>query len=67
MAAGSTLDRALHAGDDYELLFTLPARAKGPHGSICIGKIARGHAGALSLDGRPLEPKGYDHFGIDIT
>jgi thiamine-monophosphate kinase len=67
VARGSTLDRALHGGDDYELLFTLPARAKGPRGSICIGKIVRGRAGALSLDGQPLEPKGYDHFGIDIT
>src|SRR5579862_8360375 len=67
VARGSTLDSALHGGDDYELLFTLPARAKVPRGSICIGKIVRGHAGALSLDGQPLEPKGYDHFGIDIT
>ena len=71
VAPGSTLDRALHGGDDYELLFTLPARPKGPRGPIRgttrIGTIVRGRAGALSLDGQPLEPKGYDHFGIDIT
>ncbi len=62
VARNSTLDRALHGGDDYELLFTLPARAKGPRGSTRIGKIVRGRAGALSLLGEPLEPKGYDHF-----
>jgi thiamine-monophosphate kinase len=61
IARGSTLDRALHGGDDYELLFTLPAHAT-IRGTTRIGKIVRGHAGALSLDGQPLEPKGYDHF-----
>jgi thiamine-monophosphate kinase len=73
IARGSTLDRALHGGDDYELLFTLPARsqshAQGPRGTIRgttrIGTIVRGRAGGLSLSGQPLEPKGYDHFGID--
>src|ERR1700733_2632962 len=33
IARGSTLDRALHGGDDYELLFTLPGKAKGPRGA----------------------------------
>ena len=54
------MDRALHGGDDYELLFTL-SRGTMP-GAICIGKIVRGRAGALSLENQPLEPKGYDHF-----
>jgi thiamine-monophosphate kinase len=67
VAHESTLDRALHGGDDYELLFTLPAAAKGPRGSILIGRIVRGRAGALGLNGQPLEPKGYDHFGIEST
>jgi thiamine-monophosphate kinase len=62
IARGSTLDRALHGGDDYELLFTLPGITQGPRGSIRIGRIVRGRPGALSLDGQPLEPRGYDHF-----
>jgi thiamine-monophosphate kinase len=71
VARGATLDRALHGGDDYELLFTLPGGAQGPRraikGSTRIGRLVRGRAGELSLNGQPLEPKGYDHFGIDIT
>jgi len=62
IARGSTLDRALHGGDDYELLFALPAKARGPRGSVCIGRTVRGRAGTLSLNGQPLEPRGYDHF-----
>jgi thiamine-monophosphate kinase len=67
VARGSTLDRALHGGDDYELLFTLPCGASGPPKTTRIGTIVRGAAGSLSLNGKPLEPKGYDHFGIAST
>jgi thiamine-monophosphate kinase len=67
VARGSTLERALHGGDDYELLFTLPAGVKGPRGTTCIGRIVKGRPGSLSLQGEPIEPKGYDHFGIAIT
>jgi len=67
VARGSTLERALHGGDDYELLFTLPAATKGPPGTTRIGSIVKGLPGALSLRGEVLEPKGYDHFGIANT
>jgi len=75
VARGSTLERALHGGDDYELLFTLPADSRGPRGAVRgairgttrIGTIVRGRAGTLRLNGEPLEPKGYDHFGIAST
>ncbi len=67
VARGSTIDRALYGGDDYELLFTLPANAMGPRGTTRIGRIVKGRAGALTLRGQPLEPKGYDHFGIAMT
>lgn len=67
VARGSTLEQALYGGDDYELLFTLPENAKGPRGTTRIGAIVKGEPGALSLRGQPLQPKGYDHFGIDIT
>ena len=30
MYRGATIERALHGGEDYELLFTAPAKAKVP-------------------------------------
>ena len=67
IARGSTLEQALHAGEDYELLFTaapklsLPARA-GTLPITYIGIIAPGHYGRVLFNGRPLTPKGFDHF-----
>ena len=66
VAPGSTVERALHGGEDYELLFTLPARTKVPRGTSRIGTIVRGKAGAIRFQGRPLAPRGWDHFGIAI-
>jgi thiamine-monophosphate kinase len=56
---GATLDQALHDGEDYELLYTAPPRAKAP--GIRIGTIVRGKAGAVRLEGKALKPVGYDH------
>jgi thiamine-monophosphate kinase len=66
-AEGATREQALHGGEDYELLFTAP-----PDLNIRtqfrglpltrIGTMRKGKAGAVSLDGRPLPPLGYDHF-----
>ncbi len=56
---GSTLERALHGGEDYELLFTAK---KAPRGCTRIGRITRGTPGAITFQGAPLEPRGYDHF-----
>ncbi|MEJ2007158.1 MAG: thiamine-phosphate kinase [Acidobacteriota bacterium] len=63
---------ALHGGEDYELLFTVPKRklAKLPrsHRGVplrCIGRITRSRDVLLVLkDGSemPLAPAGYDHF-----
>jgi thiamine-monophosphate kinase len=55
---GATREQALAGGDDYEVLFTARVAAPG----IAIGRIVKGKAGALSLDGEPLAPTGYDHF-----
>jgi thiamine-monophosphate kinase len=63
---GASLAQGLHGGDDYELVFTLPA----PLGAsvfedlplTCIGRIGAGEPGALSLAGQALDPAGYDHF-----
>jgi len=59
---GVTLDRALHGGEDYELLFTLPPRKSPPRGTTLIGTIVKGRAGAVQFQGQPLAPRGYDHF-----
>jgi thiamine-monophosphate kinase len=59
---GSTIDRALHGGEDYELLFTLPGGAIAPRGVTQIGRAIRGVPGLIHFQGRPLAPRGYDHF-----
>jgi len=70
---GATPAQALNGGEDYELLFTAPAKAKLPR-SIAgvpvtrIGRITKARAGRpaltlLSEEGaRPLEPHGWEHF-----
>jgi thiamine-monophosphate kinase len=65
--SGATLEQALHGGEDYELLFTVPARAHVPRrfGNLPltrIGVVRRGPAGRVRLAGQPLAPLGYDHF-----
>ncbi|MGA3205921.1 MAG: thiamine-phosphate kinase, partial [Bryobacteraceae bacterium] len=62
MMRGATLERALHGGEDYELLFTLRAGAKPPRGVTRIGRIVRGVPGQVHFESRPLDPRGYDHF-----
>jgi thiamine-monophosphate kinase len=59
---GATLERALHGGEDYELLFTLPRGKPAPPRTTRIGTIIRGVPGAVSFQGRKLKPRGYDHF-----
>ncbi|HXD02586.1 MAG TPA: thiamine-phosphate kinase, partial [Novosphingobium sp.] len=46
---------ALRWGDDYELLFTLPAATDPGVGATCIGEVQAGPAGTLRLDGRLVE------------
>jgi thiamine-monophosphate kinase len=64
---GVTLDRALHGGEDYELLFTAKASTPLPtqYGGVpltWIGTMARGRPGAVTFMGRNLAPRGWDHF-----
>jgi thiamine-monophosphate kinase len=64
---GATVADALDGGEDYELLFTLPPRAKPP---ACfqgvsltrIGVIRKGKPGAVELLGQSLQARGWDHF-----
>jgi thiamine-monophosphate kinase len=58
---GSTLELALHGGEDYELLFTLPAKMKPPAGVTNIGLILEGPPGEVYFQGAPLTPAGYQH------
>jgi thiamine-monophosphate kinase len=62
IARGADIERALHGGEDYELLFTLSPRAQGPRGTTRIGEIVAGTAGEMWFEGKGLEPRGYDHF-----
>ncbi len=64
---GATMEQALHGGEDYELLFTAGRRVVVPAAFdgiplTRIGVMRRGRAGAVYLDGKPLEPLGFDHF-----
>jgi thiamine-monophosphate kinase len=64
---GATLQHALHGGEDYELLFTVPARQPVPSEFegvplTRIGTMRKGPAGAVTLNCEPLPPLGYDHF-----
>jgi thiamine-monophosphate kinase len=59
---GSTEERALDGGEDYELLFTLPEGVTAPRGVTRIGRMVRGTAGQVHFHGRLLEARGYDHF-----
>ena len=62
VAPGATIERALHGGEDYELLFTLPPKTRPPRSSIRIGTIVRGRPGDVFFEGQPLARRGYDHF-----
>jgi thiamine-monophosphate kinase len=66
VARGATIEQALHGGEDYELLFTLPSGASVPRvsrvGITRIGTIVKGRAGEVRYQGAPLQPLGYDHF-----
>lgn len=59
---GSTLERALHGGEDYQLLFTAPPRKAVPAWAIHIGTITAAKPGQVRLNGRLVPPLGYDHF-----
>jgi len=68
-AEGVDTAHALTHGEDYELLFTTPARKRVPAtfngiSLTRIGTIVSGVAGRVTLDGAPLPPRGWDPFKI---
>jgi thiamine-monophosphate kinase len=74
VAKGATLEHALHGGEDYELLFTVPAKKQLPPRfagirltEIGLIKKAGYYASAIQILGenrrlQPLEPRGWQHF-----
>jgi thiamine-monophosphate kinase len=60
MLEGATIDEALYAGEDYELVYTAPAGVRVP--GFAIGEIVKGKAGRVTLMGRPVKRHGYEHF-----
>ncbi len=64
---GASLEQALHGGEDYELLFTMPKNARIPRSAAgtpvtAIGTMVKGRRGQVRVPGGVLEPLGYDHF-----
>lgn len=60
----SRRDEALRWGDDYELLFTLPAAAAPPVPATCIGHVLDGPAGSIAVDGKRFaagDNLGFEH------
>jgi thiamine-monophosphate kinase len=70
MPAAECIEHALAGGDDYEIIFTVPAsraqRVRDLRSAPCtqIGAIVAGDAVLCSRGGAPFEPRrrGYDHF-----
>ena len=64
VAASGRADEALRWGDDYQLLFTLPAGTTPPIPATRIGEVRESGASPLLLDGAapdPSQPLGYLH------
>jgi thiamine-monophosphate kinase len=62
VAAADRRGDALRWGDDYELLFTLPAGVDPPVSATGIGEVREREEHSLLLDGKPPDgPLGYEH------
>ena len=71
VAAGAQVEQAWSGGDDYELVFAFApgalaalqdafaaAKLEPP---ILIGRCVAGEPGHLTLNGRPMDPRGWEH------
>ncbi|MCH1883772.1 thiamine-phosphate kinase [Agrococcus sp. ARC_14] len=70
MALGASLEAALHGGEDHALLCALPAGITPPaelaghpvHRLGTVESLAEGEPPHVTLDGAPLEPRGWDPY-----
>lgn len=63
VAKGATVHQALHGGEDYELVFTAPAKKKIlVTTGTAVGTIMAGVPGQIFYNGQLLTPAGFDHF-----
>jgi thiamine-monophosphate kinase len=60
VARGATRDSAMNAGEDYELLFSLPAKKRPPVWAHRVGEVTGGRE--ILVFGEPLVTGGWDHF-----
>lgn len=61
---------ALRWGEDYELLFTLPAGITPPANARCVGTVEPLAGSPILLDGTPLNEEsglGYEHGSRPVT
>jgi thiamine-monophosphate kinase len=64
---GASVQQALSGGEDYELLFAVPANRRVPD-SVAglpiteIGRCVKGKAGRVHFDGKPVPAVGWDPF-----
>lgn len=64
---GASIQQALSGGEDYELLFAVPARQRVPD-SVAglpfteIGRCVKGKPGRILFDGKPIPAVGWDPF-----
>jgi thiamine-monophosphate kinase len=65
LAPGATLEQALHGGEDYELLLAAPPGADLPVPLHRIGEV-RPRGEGPTIDGRPLDARGWDHFAATV-
>ena len=67
---GASVQQALSGGEDYELLFAVPAHQRVPD-SVAglpiteIGRCVKGKAGWILFDGKPLPAAGWDPFKLE--
>ena len=65
VAAGATLEQALHGGEDYELLFTATASSEVPAeiDGVRVSRVGEIVAGSgVKMDGKELAAAGWEHL-----
>jgi len=69
--AGASLEQGLYGGEDYELLFTVPAHVRVPPHCAGValtrlGVIQPGRPGEVRFRGKRIPIRGWDHFSATL-